>query len=209
MSTYISIYLEHLVGGSWLFEGERRENIDYDPEDPGDQPEYGPEPLFLGPNPPLLYLLGYPVDTILEGPPPPFGQRGLPQDLSAELARWATADELNRFHGWVTARELVTFDWTVVTAVRMVMERKHLKYYRDSVENSIRSDRVIDWSNMRSLGPITARDFPELAPDIYADITWRPSYAAMAGYNFMEEVVQTLSRRYGPSEDYRIIYWVN
>jgi hypothetical protein len=209
MSTYLFVYLEHRVDGSWRFEGERSRNIDYDHEDPGDQLESGPEPLFLGPNPPLLYLLGYPVDRILERPPPPFGRRGLPQDVSAELAQWATADEQDRFHGWVTARELVTFDWAAITAVRMVIDRKHLKYYRDSVENSVRTDRVVDWPNIRSLGPVTTRDFPELAPDLFVDITWRPSYADMAGYDFMEKVVQTLSRRYGPSEDYRIIYLIN
>ncbi len=212
MSTNIFVYLARLVQDSWLFEGERHENIDYDPEHPQDQPEYAPEPLFFGPHRPLHYLLGYPVATILNGPPPPFGCRGLPPDLSTELKRWAGADDLNRFHGWVTVRELVTFDWDAVTAVRMVVERKHLTFYPNCVENSVMSDRVMDWStpltrrqSLDALGPVTERDWPSLAPDVICH--W--SYGTMAGYDFMDEVIQTLGRRYGSSEEFRIIYWIN
>lgn len=213
MSTNIFIYLEHQMHGSWLFEGERTEHIGYDPEDPRDQPEYEPEPLFFGSNPLQHYLFGLPVDTILEGPSPPFGRRGLPPDISAELGRWAMADELNRFHGWITARELDTFDWNAVTTVRMVAKRNHVRIYRDSVENSVVSGMAIDWSNLRSdlrsRGPITPRDWPSLAPDLFADITWRPSYETLAGYDFMEEVVRKLGCRYGPAEMVRIVYWFN
>ncbi|HVC82028.1 MAG TPA: hypothetical protein VNL35_16165 [Chloroflexota bacterium] len=210
MSTNIFIYLEPLRHGTWIFEGERIKNVDYDPEDPGVEPEYGPAPLFLGANPPLHYLFGLPIDTVLEGPSPPFGRRGLPHDISAELGQWATAEAWSRVHGWVTVRELDAFDWNAVTEVRMVVKRKYIRAYRDSVENSVVSDMAIDWSDResrRSLRGVARRDLPSLAPDVFADITWRPTYADMAGYNFMEEVVQALGRRYGPSDLARIIYW--
>ncbi len=209
MSTNIFIYLERQEHGSWIFEGERTENFNYDPEDLRDQPEYGLEPVFFGPHAPLHYLMGYPITTILDGPSPPFGRRGLPQDISSELGRWASTGGRNHFHGWATARELISFDWNAMTAVRMVVERKHLKYYQDRIEHSVASGTAIDWSNVRSLGAVTPRDWPSLAPDIFADITWSASYETIAGSDFMNTVVQTLVHRYGPSDRARIVYWFN
>jgi hypothetical protein len=113
MGVDIHCYAEVSLDSRWQFVGEMIPNPEheYDP----DEPDLMPQPLFHSFHKELAAILtdsGNPIRSSVPYTPvvPP---RGLPTDLSAELAGWLRRDEGATWlaTNWFTRRELDAFGW--------------------------------------------------------------------------------------------------
>lgn len=114
MAVDVDCYLEILRTGKWQFGGNVVPNPDFD-SDP-DAPESMPCPLFHSVQKELAAILTDSGNPIRSAEPytPVVVPRGLPADLSAELAGWLQQWAGERWFAtsWFTAREALGFGWT-------------------------------------------------------------------------------------------------
>lgn len=119
MGVVIYGYAEVRHGAVWEFSGEMGPNPErtYEPDlddYPPDQPELMPQPLFESYSKELAAILTGSGNPIRSSVPytPVACLRGLPSDLSAELASWLRHDGDARYTDtWFTRRELDAFGW--------------------------------------------------------------------------------------------------
>ena len=123
MGVLINGYLEASDSAGWRFAGGTIPNPDRG-DRPG-EPELVPEPFFQSFHKELAAILvghGRPIRSA-EPYTPVVPKRGLPADLSPELAAYLKLFEREDWFeaSWFTGRELLTFDWTSRSMRRTAM----------------------------------------------------------------------------------------
>ena len=114
MGVDVSGYAEVTPAGRWEFAGRMVPNPEreYDP----DEPEMMPDELFHSNHKELAAILTDTGNPIRSSEPyaPVVPRRGLPADLSSELAAWLRRHEGESWFAatWFTAREAAEFGWT-------------------------------------------------------------------------------------------------
>jgi len=124
-------------------------------------------------------------------------RRGLPTDISAELAAWAADEEAYAFgHTWYLLSELQAFPWH---------ERKITK-------RAMVAPRVAPLF-AGGQGSFPREQWPADEPISYADwlsggveVTWLETYAESAGQEFLENTLPVLAS-YGGADAVRVVLW--
>ncbi len=188
-------YAEVLHAGCWEFIGQMLSNPEYG-YDCG-EPEMMPEELFHSGRRELAAILTDSGNPIRSTRPytPVAPRRGLPSDLSAELAGWLQRNEGAPWFvpTWFTVREVLEFGWE-----ERIMQRRAMVPAQAGAlfANCPRGFPLVDW--------------PVGVPVKYAEWTrdgvvveWLESYAEIAS-EFVRDVLPRLDEL-GPRDQVRLI----
>ena len=180
--------------GVWGFAGEMVPNPDHAYD--SNEPALMPKPFFESGHKELAAILAGVNNPIRSKEPfvPVAEARGLPPDMSPELAAW-----LGRWVGdpafagsWCTARELLEFDWTgrIMRRQAMVDSRAaHLFAGRRGFPSK-------EWpKDVQMSYAVWMRDGVE--------VEWEESYAEIVG-DFVSATIPQL-RHYGPLDGVRVV----
>lgn len=198
MGVWIEGFLEVLRAGVWHFPGRMIPNILDAPE----EPELVPEPLFQSEHKELAAILGGLYKTVRSKTP--FVQvaesRGLPPDLSPEIAAWLgiRTEDPGFSATWYAARELLDFDWT-----GRIMQRRAMVDPR-AAHLFAGGPRGFPWKDWPKDIPVSCAEWMRDG----VSVEWEESYAEAAG-DFYSEVLTQL-RTQGPAGEVRIVlsfYW--
>ncbi len=193
MSRFLHIYPETNSDGVWRYAGDLQLNIDYDPAAEPREPECAPRSLYEGSNPVLMALLsGIPERRVSGFAGPMFPQRGLPTDLSVELRDWAHVFRPGDGQSWLGLRELLQFDWAARTEVRIAVPAADVALFADETSH------VEPARSLRTAAPMPAVQI----------VTWHPTFAQVAGNEFLTGVVGRLKEQLGETDAARVVYWI-
>lgn len=194
MGTDIFMYAEHRVNGRWHLvtrtDSTGGQNIE--PVDLYSERNYD---LFAI----LADVTNYPLGTEQPGRAhyePISPRRGVPDDVSSELAAlWAVEGAQDRA-SWYSLRELIDFDW---------YGKKVWKHARVSAKLAVayRQGYSISPYKWQWLQDIPDSDPSWMEGDV--PITWVETYADTAGVGFMQGVLSRL-QDYGNLDDVRIVF---
>ena len=196
MGVWIEGFVEVPLDGVWEFAGRMIPNILHSPDEP-EEPERVPEPFFQSEWKPLAAILGGVYRSIRSREP--FVQvcetRGLPPDLSAELAAHLGPRVGNQGFSttWYLVRELLDFDWTGrIQHCRAMVDPRAAHLFAGSPRGFPRKG----WPEGASLGSAEwMRDG--------VTVEWEESYAEIAD-EFYADVLPRL-RAQGPADEVRIV----
>ena len=197
MGVWIEGFLEVVRDGAWYFSGRMIPNFLYDPEEPEEEPEMIPEPLFTSEHKELSAILGGPFRTIRSHEPyvPIAEARGLPADASPEIAARLGARIGNPGFAatWYTARELLDFDWT-----GRIMRRRAMVDPR-AAHLFTKGRRGFPWQEWPKDVEVGCAEW--LRDGV--PVEWEESYAEIAD-ELCSDVLPRL-RMQGPADEVRIV----
>jgi hypothetical protein len=195
MGVLIDGFLEVSCDGGWNFVGEMVDNSEhsFDPGEPGMMPK----PLFRSGHKELAAILAGVSNPIRskEAFVPVAGIRGLPSDLSSEVAAWlrSWADDPAFAASWCTARELLEFDWTGRIMQRQAMVDRRVAHLFAG------GRRGFPW-----------REWPQDVPMSCAawmrdgvEVQWEESYAEIVG-GFYSAILPQL-KLHGSADEVRVV----
>lgn len=198
MGIIMTMYAERRLHDSWYFLGEMEENSMYE-IDPEHRPQYVPEPLYSTENRSVCSILAdVRNEGLLEEKYDSItSRRGLPDYLSPELKAFARASEnqgTDIITSWLTLQELITFDWGKIRKQHAIVDER--------VTHLFHPERGFPWREWPQDIPITYGPTAQA----YANVSWTETYADAAGRDFME-LVDTLAKTYGITDDVRFVLW--
>ena len=158
-------------------------------EDLPDEPEFSPRPLAVERNSPLFAMLANVNNGrfLREEVSPIALPRGLPPDVSPELASWsATWGEDGHDHSWLTLEELLAYDWSQVAKCRGVVD--------PSIAHRFEGD------------PLLPMRYSTAADGRGTRVVWRETYRSLAGPHFFDVLLPHL-RSLGAPDEVRIVFW--
>lgn len=141
--------------------------------------------------------------------------KGIPQDASKEVLkssqRWA---DDGHSHSWLTAKELLNFDWSQMGTLKGVMPAK---IYEEWIER-YKKDGTPPYTYSQAVGGqkvevLSAGDYSkykranQLDPDkhCYIRAEWRQSYESMSTH-FLKNTLSVL-KTLGDPEKVRLVFW--
>jgi hypothetical protein len=207
MGVYLECYEEVLVEGVWLFAGEMIPNPRYRPDpglwadDPHAEREFMPRPLFESNSKELAAILTGVGDVIRSSEPytPVVPRRGLPSDLSPQVAEWLRLDHDDSVdENWFTRGELEALGWETRIMKRRAMVDPRVAGLFSGCPRGFPST---NWP----------KDLPVSFAEWQRDgitVEWLESYAEIAP-DFHEDVPPRLAAL-GPPEGVRLVvasYW--
>jgi hypothetical protein len=198
MGTDINIYAEVRIAGRWQLAEPVEKNSMWSEEFNKLCPEWKPKELYSVRNRSVFAILANvsnpmfavaSFDYISE-------PRGLPKDVSKELADWRTSWGSDAFaESWLLLEELLAFDWHGKQIVR-----------RGNVDG--RAAYLFHPGRRR----FPHDEWPKGLPIAVAnqgrgvEVTWIETYAEAVGDEFLIETMRSL-QSYGQSHDVRIVFW--
>jgi hypothetical protein len=199
MGTDISMYAERRERDGWHLCEPLLPNRFHDPSDPESEPALMPQAVYDTRNSSLFAILAGVRNLIFSetryqtiAPP-----RGLPSDLSPELAPWAAYFDSGAFgHSWYLLAELQAFPWSKLTIKKRAMVSPAVAPLFAGGEGPFPYDRWPADEEVR---------FAEWSRD-GVHVTWVETYAQSAGTEFLDGVLQRLAT-YGAPEDVRVVFW--
>lgn len=202
MGVTIFGYAEVLRSAAWDFVGEMAPNpahiYDADLDDyPPEQPEFMPQPLFESYHKELAAILTGLDNPIRSSVPytPVASPRGLPPDLSTEVARWLRRHEADPSftHTWFTRRELDGFGWEDrIMRRRAMVDRRAASLFADCPCG-------FPLANWPADVPVSYAGFIRGG----VEVEWLESYAEIVP-EFYREVLPRLAVL-GPPDDVRLV----
>lgn len=206
MGVIIVGYAEARRNAIWDFAGEMVHNPAhmYCPDldnYPPEQPETMPQPLFESYSKELAAILTGLGNPIRSGVPytPVASPRGLPSDLSAEVASWLRRHEADpsSTHTWFTRRELDAFGWdNRIMRRRAEVDPRAARLFADCPRGfplaNWPTDVPIEYCGAMRGGVV---------------VEWLESYAEIVR-EFYGEVLPRLAAL-GPPDDVRLILWAS
>jgi hypothetical protein len=202
MGTTIRIFAEKRTASGWSLceplTTERNRVLHVEPEDPLERP-LEPQGFFHDQNYSLFGVLADVRNDMFWRPKmvPISMPRGLPPDLSPELAAWANWFGETDDPSWLLLRELEEFPWDTMTCQCVAMVKPELAV--------LFGDPSL---------PFPLSRWPSDEPRLYAGhierdgvkVEWTATYAEQIGTWFVVDVVNRL-RSYGPSDEVRVVFW--
>ncbi|HEX7446318.1 MAG TPA: hypothetical protein VF306_02165 [Pirellulales bacterium] len=202
MGVTIFGYAEVLRSAAWDFVGEMAPNpahiYDADLDDyPPEQPEFMPQPLFESYHKELAAILTGLDNPIRSSVPytPVASPRGLPPDLSTEVARWLRRHKADPSftHTWFTRRELDGFGWEDrIMRRRAMVDRRAASLFADCPCG-------FPLANWPADVPVSYAGFIRGG----VEVEWLESYAEIVP-EFYREVLPRLAVL-GPPDDVRLV----
>lgn len=207
MGTDIRCYAERRVNGKWELCEPLVPNPDYYPADPSDppyaddasEPEFKPQEIYDERNYSVFAIIadirnGSHSDEDYESIAP---QRGLPEDISNELAEWANywAQYAYGFT-WCSFAELLNFPWKQKSIKKKAMVDPRAAYLFNNGSDSF----------PHLLWPRDVRKEYAGYMKGGVTVTWRATYEESAGSYFLVNTFEKLAS-FGKPEDVRLVMW--
>ena len=202
MGTDINMYAEQRRDGQWRLLGPMEENHEFFTDEDPDGAPYKPVEVYDPRNSALFAILA-------DVRNPRFGEapyeciaplRGLPDDLSPEVAAWANYGDDAQDGSWLTLRELLAFDW-------YGKFHQHTHWVDERIAHLFAPNRPFPQRPVEMSEVEFIRYVYYTAPDRKgAQVYWTDTYADAAGPAFMQGVIGALQEA-GDPDDMRIVFW--
>lgn len=201
MGTDVFMYAERRTAQGWRPCEPLVPNEEFDPEYPDSGPPLRPQALYDTRNSALFAILADVRNPAFsaERYQPIAPGRGVPADLSSEVALWLEYFEGDAFgHTWYLLAELQAYRWSARRIRKRAMVSKRVAPIFGDGNGSFPRER---WPLDERIGYSGwTRDGVE--------VTWIETYAESAGREFLKTSLPLLAT-YGAPEDVRIVLWFN
>lgn len=203
MGTDINMYAEQRRGGQWRLLGSLEENLEFfTDEDPEGQP-YKPVEVYRTRHYALFAILANVRNPPRREAPYEYISplRGLPPDLSPEVAAWANYGGDTESASWLTLGELLAFDWYGKTHQHEhTVDARIAHLFAPTQPFPVRPAELSedDFTIYVNYRPATDRRG--------ATVHWTSTYAETAGPEFMQGVLGKLQGAGAPDE-VRLVFW--
>ena len=194
MGMGMSMYAERRWQEQWYFLGHMEKNLLYEYDSKHEMPDC-PASLYDSENYNLFAILANLQNDglLIEKYDFIAPLRGLPNDLSSELNVYLRDKE--GLTSWLSLEELVRFAWHgKIRQQYAIVDRR--------VTHLFHPERGFPY-----------REWPQEIPikysptsKAYANVSWTETYADAAGRDFVE-LLETMAKTYGISDDVRFIFW--